>query len=207
MKWMDWVVLVLILLPFIGCEMPARQSLQTPSAMASRFLKNPGFEEGGGGVDGANPGVGRYWQNTDGKSHPGWYEIDEQVAHSGKRSQRLTYIPGTSDPWGTVWQFTPEGSITPGKRYKASVWCKTENITGASEKWGWLHLAIRWFGPGQKMLGEEIKAERIEPINHDWTKAELSGTAPPGTSYIQMNLYLHTEAGTYWYDDAEITEE
>lgn len=171
-------------------------------------LANPGFESGGGAF-GDNPGVARHWQNTDGKPYPGWYAIDRDVFHSGGASQRMTYVPGLSDPHGTVWQFTPEGSVTSGRRYRASVWTRTEGVTGASEKWGWLHLTLRFFGGTHDspfpLLGE-FKAPPTEHINHDWEEVSVEAVAPEGASFIQILVHLHTEAGTYWYDDASVIE-
>jgi len=167
-------------------------------------LKNPGFEQGGG-ADGTNPGVARYWQNTDGKAHPRWYAIDTTIKHSGRASQRLRYIPGVSDPWGIVWQATEPGAVQPGRWYTASVWCRVRGITGPSRAWGGLRLAMRFFGPNWKML-REARAPIDSNEDADWHLIQVTAQAPPGTERIQFIVYLHTEAGTIWYDDARLVE-
>jgi hypothetical protein len=176
-------------------------SLASASQLAN-LLTNPGFE-GAGGVDGKNPGVARHWQNTDGIWHPGWYDIDGYIKHSGKSSQRICYIRGISDPWASVWQFTPEGSVTPGRWYRASVWCRTQGIV---DKWGWLRLTVRFMKPGEPTAFGEVKAERIENEPEDWHRVSVTVQAPEEATRIQFLVSHHTESGIVWYDDAEVVE-
>lgn len=175
-----------------GCHAPRNDAM----------LMNASFEEGGG-ADGHNAGVALHWQNTDGKVHARWYEIDRDVARTGHASQRMTYLPGTSDPWGTVWQFTPIGSIEPGRTYEASVWCRVHGITGASASWGGLRLAVRWMNADNRILRED-RAPLDRNDDQDWHRIAVTAVAPPEASRLQFLVYLHTEAGTLWYDDAAV---
>jgi hypothetical protein len=172
------------------------------ASQLANLLTNPGFE-GAGGVDGQNHGVARHWQNTDGIWHPGWYDVDGYVKHSGKSSQRMAYIPGISDPWASVWAFTPEGSVAPGRWYAASVWCRTQGIVN---QWGWLRLTVRFMKPGEPTAFGEIKAERIENEPQDWHRVSVTVQAPPEATRIQFLVSHHTESGIVWYDDAEVVE-
>jgi len=167
-------------------------------------LKNPGLDEPGG-PDGANPTVAAGWQNTDGKPHPGWYGIDRKVKRSGAGSQRMSYIPGLSDPWGTIWQFTPAGSAKPGHLYEASVWCRTQGIKGPSKKWGGLRLAVRFFDKKGRCLSE-ARAPLDWNEDHNWRPVGVRSAAPEGAWRIQIVLFLHTEAGTIWYDDVQVKD-
>ncbi len=199
------VLSTLLLISAVRALPPAAAAPPEPgSEHIALPLENPSFDEGGG-ADGKNPGVARHWQNTDGKSHPRWYAIDTQIKHSGRASQRLEYIPGLSDPWGSVWQATEPGAVNPGRRYRASVWSRVRGITGASRAWGGLRLAIRFFAPGWKML-REARAPLDSNEDADWHEISVTAEAPPGTERIQFIVYLHTEAGTIWYDDASLAE-
>lgn len=166
------------------------------------LLTNPGFEAPGG-VDGKNPGIALRWQNTDGKWHPGWYDLDYNIRHSGKASQRMAYIRGISDPFGSVWQFTPERSVTPGRWYRASVWCRTQGIV---DKWGWLRLTVRFMKPGDPTAFGEVHAKKIENEPEDWHQVSVIVQAPPQATRIQFLVCHHTESGIVWFDDAEVVE-
>jgi len=166
------------------------------------LLTNPGFEAPGG-VDGKNRGIALHWQNTDGEWHPGWYDLDDNVRHSGKASQRMAYIRGVSDPFGSVWQFTPEGSVTPGRWYRASVWCRTQGIV---DRWGWLRLTVRFMKPGDPTAFGEVHAKKIENEPEDWHQVSVTVRAPPEATRIQFLVCHHTESGIVWFDDAEVAE-
>jgi hypothetical protein len=172
------------------------------ASQLANLLTNPGFE-GAGGVDGKNRGVALHWQNTDGNWHPGWYDVDGYVKRSGKSSQRMVYVRGVSDPFGSVWQFTPEGSVTPGRWYRAAVWCRTQGIV---DKWGWLRLTVRFMRPGDPTAFGEVKAERIENEPQDWHRVSVTAQAPAEATRIQFLVSHHTESGIVWYDDAEVIE-
>ncbi len=158
-------------------------------------LRNPGFER-----EGDTAGVAAYWQNTDGKDHPDWYAVDTSVRRSGKASQRITFGPGAK-PDLTVWQMTPVGSVYGGRKYCASVWCRTE---GVAEKWGGLRLAVRFFGPDGKMI-KEFRGPLDPPGSLDWHQVRVEAVAPPRSLRAQVVLYLHAESGTVWYDDAHFS--
>ena len=167
-----------------------RIALNQPASVNQ--LRNPGFER-----EGDTPGVAAYWQNTDGKAHREWYSLDRQVRHGGKASQCIVFGPGAK-PDLTVWQMTPVGSVYGGRRYRASVWCKTEGIV---DRWGGLRLAVRFFGPDGKMI-QEFRAPLDPPGSLDWHQVTVEAVAPPRSLRAQIVLYLHAESGRVWYDDA-----
>ncbi len=175
-----------------------------PGRIRPIHLKNPGFEDFGG-VDGWNACIGRFWQNTDGRMHRGWYRVDPMAAHSGRSSQRISYIPGQSDPWGTVWQFTPRNSVRPGGIYGASVWCQVDGFQGPSLAWGGLRLAIRFIDADGNPISE-ARAPLDSNQPHAWRRIEVEAVAPERANRLQVVLYLHSESGTVWYDDVEVWE-
>jgi hypothetical protein len=194
-----WVVGILAAGVF-GCA--ATRSKSQPQNEHPGYLLNSNFSLGGG-MTGRMPGVGLHWQTTDGAAHLGWYNLDRQIFLSPPASQRMTCSSTTANPWGTIWQTTPHRSVTPGREYEASVWCRTSGFEDSSFLWGGLRLAIRFMDSEKNVLSES-RAPLDICEDHGWRRISVRARAPENASCIQFLIYLRSEAGTVWYDDAEI---
>lgn len=204
--------------------------LASRSAAAPNLLLSGGFEEGDGGYNGLQPGVGVRWETVCGGAHPELYCLDSAVRHSGQFSQRMTCY-GYNYRWTgdggycfsiargaevrhpaptelgmqAIAQTTVAGAIVPGRRYRASVWAR---IQGLSEPWEWFRLCIYWLDAGGRFLSEtrEGDSSRANYGSHDWKQVFAEGQAPEGAAFAKVYLHHHFVHGTVWYDDAALTE-
>ncbi len=179
---------------------PAYQAFQRACARppGCNQLRNPGFEQEAAGEN-STPGVAPGWQNTDGRPHREWYALDDQTAYAGRRSQRISFGRGAK-PDLTVWQATPVGSAAPGRTYEASVYTKCK---GLKDAWGGLRLALRFMDADAKVL-EEHRAPLAPECASGWRRIYVRATAPRRALRSQIVLFLHSESGTVWYDEATV---
>ncbi|MGC8861452.1 MAG: hypothetical protein ACP5R5_01610 [Armatimonadota bacterium] len=205
------------------------------SALASspaqpNLISNGGFEEGDGGPDGRQKGVGRDWETVCGGPHPEIYALDSKVKHSGKFSQRMGsrgfnyrwikaggycyHIDGGREvqhPCPTelglqaIAQTTRPGAVRPGKIYSCSVWVKMDGLT---EKWEWFRLSVYWLDAKGQFIGEarEPESNRNNVGTHDWKPISLTAAAPPDAAFAKIYLQHHFTHGTVWYDDVCLHE-
>lgn len=218
---------LLLLIPFLIACGPSLSHETCPP----NLLTNAGFEDGDGGYDGKQKGLGKAWETICGGAHPEIYALDSTVFHSGKFSQRMTCenynVRFASDgefcfdtltgqearhPIGVrlgfqaIAQTTPDGAIKPGMKYSCGVWVK---IKGLSEKWEWFRLSIYWLDSSHRFIGElreDADTHKNDYGTHDWKKIEITSTAPANTAYAKVYLHHHFEHGTIWYDDAWLRE-
>jgi hypothetical protein len=151
------------------------------------IVVNPGFEE----------------LAEDGKRLAAWglpeapgveYAWDEEVAHSGKRSARVTGTdPEKQSRFVQAWRQNvgplPEGELL------LSVWVKAEEVT--SGRIGVLHRDEK---------GEVLLNQGIANFEGSFDWKELAGTLErlPGVVDLQLVIGLQKSTGTVWLDDASV---
>gem|GEM_PF-6870220 len=136
------------------------------------------------------------------------YEIDEAVAHTGRRSLRIS-CEQPDDAY--VWKEVDKGnvSIVPGRYYKFWAWVKTENVGRFSGSYG-PSLCIRWMGDESTGTDRTVFGENWVkgPLGtNDWTKIEGTFMAPAFASKVRIMLCLHFSTGTVWFDNVNLVED
>lgn len=146
---------------------------------------NPGFEE----ADERGVPVG--W-----RADPAVYQVDDTVAHSGRRS--LRYVNDDPNRYVMCAQDLP---LKPGQMYEFSVWVKTKGIQG--EDTG-ATICLEWYGEDGKYLGGSYPAG-VKGDN-DWTLIRaISGRVPAGAVRCHVLCYVRRGmTGTAWFDDVEV---
>ncbi len=194
------------------------------------LLVSGGFEDGDGGWDGSQPGVGIRWETVCGGEHSEIYCLDSAFRHSGLFSQRMTchgyhyrWIEGggycfSVDGAGekrhpaptelglqAIAQTTAPGLIRPGARYRASVWVR---IRGLTDAWEWFRLGIYWLDSQGQFVSETREPETDRPNfgSHGWKQVFAEGDAPPEAAFAKVYIHHHFVHGTVWFDDASLAE-
>lgn len=195
----------------------------------SNLLRNGGFEDGDGGVNGSQAGIGKCWETICGGPHPEIYSLDSRARHSGGFSQRMTcsgfnyrFTPDggycfhmesgkeIKHPCPTelglqaIAQTTGKGAIEPGANYECSAWVK---IDGLTDKWEWFRLGIYWLDSDHKFLAEtreDYEASKGNFGRHDWKLIRLISRAPADAAFAKVYLHHHFVHGTVWYDDVSL---
>lgn len=201
------------------------------SAAPPNLLRNPGFEEGDGGLSGRQPGIAKHWEGICGGPHPEIYALDSKVRHSGKASQRMS-CEGFNYRWLTeggycyhiengadvkhpaptelgfqaIAQVTPKDAIKPGRNYRLSAWVK---IQGLTDSWEWFRLGIYWLDSEGKFVSESREDHEKSKANygtHDWKQISLVASAPANAAFAKVYLHHHFVHGIVWYDDISLAE-
>ncbi len=193
------------------------------------LIENGDFEQGDGGIDGKQLGVGKSWEVVCGGSHPEIYTLDSNVKHSGRYSQRMSceeynyrYLPESGYCYHTesgkevrhkcptelglqaIAQTTRKGTIQPGATYECSAWVKIE---GLNQSWEWFRLSIYWLDAEGKFLGETregLESSKNNYGTHDWKLIRIVARAPEKVAYAKVYLHHHFVHGTVWYDDISL---
>ncbi|MCB1228781.1 MAG: ThuA domain-containing protein [Verrucomicrobiae bacterium] len=163
----------------------AKQGAQGPAKLGPNLLKNASFEEL---TDAGQP---THWEV---RTYRGTarHLIDEEFAHSGKRSVLIGSGNGADTSWFT------KVKVTPHTDYRLSGWIKTQGINGAR---------------GAQMNVHEIQganSARTEGLQkkNDWTEMSVEfNTADRDT--ISINLLFGgwgLSTGTAWWDDIALQE-
>ena len=140
-------------------------------------------------------------QGADGWAVPANAAVVDDVAHSGRRSVRLT----VADPMTEAVYVTRQVPVVGGSAYAARCFVKTAGVTpqpgrmssvGAGLIVEWADTQGKWFAAGEydtKLYGD-----------HDWTRRACETLrAPEEAGYAVIFLALRG-AGTAWFDDVEL---
>jgi hypothetical protein len=123
------------------------------------------------------------------------YTLDDQVYHGGSRCLKMTR---TSSGISGVSQITAKRSATPGKTYRARVWCKTENVWNVAGRFYIRFCDLNGASVSQQYFATDVTG------NTDWTRMEVVATAPVNTSRIEAGCWI-VNAGTVRFDDVTVS--
>jgi hypothetical protein len=141
---------------------------------------NPGFEH--------DP-VGSYFT-----SGPADFSWASDAAHDGNRSLKVV---STTDALSRWLSRTTAITVTPGGDYQATVYARTENLSGQAL------LSITYWTAS----GLYVPAAADSPLQlgatHGWTKLTSQATAPSTAVTIRVEFRI-TGAGIAWFDDVDI---
>lgn len=146
-----------------------RRTGESRSTVSNELLRNVGFEE----VDGGKP-VG--W-NPYGSP---MVDYGGSHSHGGRAAVRVTDASG----------FTQIVPVTPGRIYILSHYSRAD-AQGSS-----VRLQVNWLDKQEKIVGVGLN---VFPATTNWTKHELSDTAPAGAAVAM--IYADAHVGEVWLDD------
>jgi len=148
-------------------------------AEPANLIPNGGFEDGAQG-----------WSLGAGQA------IDEDIAHSGRRSVRLNVPagePGKSNVGVTV-------PVTPNTRYRAELWIRRENVgvtgTYVSER-----------DDAGNLTGTSTQYGRVVPaVDGVWHQQVWELTTQAATTQLNIRGDIYNSTGTIWLDDFALYE-
>ena len=164
---------------------------QVPMEIAEVPLTNPGFE--------SDPPF-------DGWTHGSLASFDEEIAHGGDGSARLT-IDGPVEERGNVY-ITRTVPVTPGRRYRAEVWIRGEEVA-ALEQGGMSSVGATIIVEFADADGAWLAAGSYADSNFgsfDWRRVRTDAAkAPAGAGRAIIYLALRG-VGSAWFDDVRVEE-
>ena len=155
------------------------------SADLSVAIANPSFE------DATPDGRPAVWS-----ADPAVYQLDDQVAHTGKRSLRYT----NADPARYVLCSQPI-ALQAGRLYELSVWVKTKGLTGDDTG---ATICLEWSDKDGKWIGGAYPAGLKGDT--DWTLVKgIGGRVPAEATSCSVTVYCRKGlVGTAWFDDVSV---
>lgn len=168
---------------------PVLTPLTTEAPRGPNLVTNPGFED----VEGAGPAA---WQS---QADSGW-SLDEQSAHGGRRSLRLSKAEAGTLYWVSQTVTLNQTRATP---LVVAAWSRAQNVQGTrgAEYSVWVDL--------QYMDGTPLYGQRatFEVGTHDWQKAEYSFVvSKPVRAATVSLLFRRGFSGTVWFDEVSLQE-
>ena len=120
---------------------------------------------------------------------------DDAVAHSGKRSLRISDSAAEGTEWSQYtgrWISAGRKKVTPGQTYTLGAWIKTDGVTGYAS------ARIAWWQDGHWLA--ESRTENVGGTT-DWRHMTVTVKAPAKATEAQVYLGLGNSKGTVWFDD------
>jgi hypothetical protein len=127
---------------------------------------------------------------------PAVYQVDDQVAHTGKRS--LRFVNADANRYVLCTQPAP---LRAGWMYEFSVWVKTKGLQGDDSG---ATICLEWGDKDGKYLGGAyppgVKGDQ------DWTFIHgISGRVPAEAASCTVTVYCRQHmTGTAWFDDVSL---
>ncbi|MBC7286674.1 MAG: heparinase II/III family protein [Armatimonadetes bacterium] len=122
---------------------------------------------------------------------PGFTEnhvIDDQVAHSGRRSGRID-APGG-------YYYSVHFAAQPGQNIRASFWARVDAPSPATP-------CFYFWRDGKAF--KQVDGPR--PSGNEWREYSFQATVPEGTEEVCLALNFFSQTGRAWFDDVTVTVE
>jgi len=161
--------------------------------VAGNLVKNASFEE-----DTDNNNIPDKWKIFKWGSKTRRTIIDSSVGHSGSSSARVEapadFVSGAG--------FQQAVSVTPGKKYRLTAWCKSANFTRKkpTAEGGALHAKFNNNG-GHQFIDLMMLRE-----NTDWVKVSKIVTVPEMSDIATIQANGYDFKGIIWFDDISLVE-
>jgi Carbohydrate binding domain len=162
-------------------------SLAATNAPADELLINAGFEQSA--AKGTMP---ESWRGD-----TSVYSVDRTVKRSGEAS--LKYENAQPDRYRLASQIVP---LLPGRKYRFSVWIKTDQIAGQESG---ATICLEWPDKDGKWMGGNypsgVKGTK------DWTRVEGVVRIPKEAGAVNLQCYVRKGmTGTAWFDDVTVEQ-
>ncbi|MDD5597390.1 MAG: carbohydrate binding domain-containing protein [Victivallaceae bacterium] len=176
-------------------------TLEKESGVNAADLPDPGFEEG----------LPPFWEVKKYGSKKGLAGLDETNRHTGQKALKIS---GSAKDATIVLSESPL-TVSPGEKYRFSVWYKTDKVKPGVVKTGSLSgifARISFGDENNKTYGNVVyqyeKYVKGENDSKDWRKLTKEFTVPIGIPYqaVRCNiaLLLWYADGTVWFDDVKL---
>lgn len=176
-------------------DMTEKPALSTLRALNSGKRISAFVNEGFEAAD--SSGMPLYWHMWSNPSagFTADFAQDTSVAHSGTASARISNATGSAAGLPALY-VTPVQPTHPGAQYRAHVYAKGSNITGA------VALAFAWYDTNEQYIQLGVFSQLLAKGDTDWTLLNVSTQAPANASMLRIHLQSqHNESGTAWFDD------
>jgi hypothetical protein len=171
------VVSLLLVLGVLGWARPAHA--QPPKA--KNLLPNPSFER----LDEAGRPVGWFFHDSRAGAR---VDVDDQVAHTGRRSVKLTNPHGLEPHvYGTLWCEVP---VRPNQAYTLSLYARSANPGAA------------WFGCGPHWE----RRMPLKPTGGQWQRFTLTFMTGPDECLLQPRINVDSQTDGLWIDSVQLEE-
>jgi len=123
---------------------------------------------------------------------------DDAVAHSGRRSLRISDSAAEGTDWNQYtgrWISTARKNVAAGQTYTLGAWIKTDGVTGSAS------ARIAWWQDGHWLA--ESRTENVRGTT-DWRHMTVTVKAPAKATEAQVYLGLSNSKGTVWFDDVAL---
>ena len=161
-----------------------RAATPAPAVAPRNLVANPSLED-------IRNGLPASWRPA---THQGTaiLTVDDQVAHSGKRSVKITSTAGGDVSW------SQDLVVKPRTRYRLSAWVKTRALKAGTGEGALLNL---------HELQREGKPAALKG-DHDWTRITSEFNTGAHTKLMLNLLYggWGRSTGEAWWDDVEVVE-
>ena len=170
----------------------ASAQAQTEISLPKAFLQNPSFEEG-------EDSDARYW--TQDPTAGATIRADEQ-ARTGQWSMKQVQV---TTSYGREFISYPL-MIDPGETYTFGGWYYLADPgTGEGPERDWAFVEIRWLDENREFIDRDPGTGTRLAAFEQWTKFELTATAPTEVAYAQLRVRAKRDSGTprtdvYWDD-------
>jgi hypothetical protein len=125
----------------------------------------------------------------------GTFGSDPSTAYAGGGSARLS---GTAASCPSYTAAPPNSFASPGQSVSVEAYLKGADATGSDG------LAVVWMTSSGAPLdygGHSSAAAFLEDGTTNWTKLQVTSTAPQGAAYAQIDLFSCSNTGTVWFSD------
>jgi len=214
-------VLVLVFC-FFGGSVPGPSGVQgrrttERESQLNNLVQNPGFE-----LTLKDEKTPLDWrQRTEREEIAPNFELDSTVAHSGRRSAKLSAkgSPGTFGYWVTSITGLPDSNtrltnhiptepvvrakgFLAERRYRFRCYFRARGIKSIDKS---ISIKARWKNArGEEILGEYITSHKLQG---EWHEAEGILAAPLFAKSVDLELVLQwTPTGTVWWDDVSLEQ-
>lgn len=120
-----------------------------------------------------------------------------EVSTEGRRGTTCVSISQSGER--AAWDAVPI-PVRPGKRYRATVWIRTEKATGNNQ------IGLFWYTGDMWHYIREDRSETVTGTN-DWRKISITASAPKNAAFVRVNLISENNSGKVWFDDVVLVEE
>jgi alpha-N-arabinofuranosidase len=177
----DLTVLFVVIVALIGYAFSMQEKKSSGfTASAKNPIANPSFED----VEGNRP---KGWQTVNWQPKAE-FAVDESVAHSGKRSIRISSVDGADSSFQSI------VAVQPYAKYRLSGWIKTRDLKPGTSKGALINLHA-----------VDIMTKAVSGTQ-DWTRVEVVFDTA-GTDAVSVNCLFGgwgKATGTAWYDDVQL---
>jgi hypothetical protein len=125
------------------------------------------------------------------------FRLDTSVAHGGGASASIGAVPGSATFHAVLSTFPASPWVSPGERATLTAWVRGEDATGTT----WISLL---YYDGKRTFLGRADSDPLPTGTTDWQQLSVWAIAPPGASYVRIQLGSSGNRGRVWFDDVAL---